>query len=276
MPPARTPRLGGETAIRTSAAAPAPLIAVTTSEIRQTPEKLTPQGDPPQAEMALGLKYLKAIERAGGVPVVVPPLTDRTLLSSLLDRVSGVCLTGGPDLDPVAYGQRRHEMIGPTWRELDACELALAELADLRDLPVLGICRGAQAINVARGGSLHQHIADSYGERIGHRQRESAKQPTHWVNFTGTGSLSRIMGCQRTRVNSFHHQAVDRLGRGLRITGRSPDGVVESFEALDRTFVIGVQWHVEGLVARPRQAKLFRAFTEAARSYETRFRIQAA
>jgi len=247
---------------------PPPLIAVTTSELRATPDALTPQGDPPQAEMALGLKYLRAIEKTGGVPVVVPPLSDRALLAALLDRVSGVCLTGGPDLDPAAYGQPQHERLGPTWRQLDACELALAELADARDLPVLGICRGAQALNVARGGTLHQHLSDRYGDDIEHRQRDSARQPTHWVSLVETSRVSRILGCRRTRVNSFHHQAIDRLGDGLRVTGLAPDAVIESFEAVDRSFLIGVQWHAEGLIDRPRQANLFRAFVTAAQRWD--------
>ena len=249
---------------------PAPLIAVTTSEIRQTPAALTPQGDPPQPEMALGVKYLNAIARAGGVPVVVPPLNDVALMSSLLDRVAGVCLTGGPDLDPVAYGQRRHDLLGPTWRELDACELSLAALADERHLPILGICRGAQAVNVAREGSLHQHVADSYGEDITHRQREPGQRPTHWVQLTGPSKLGRIMDCRRTRVNSFHHQAIDRLGAELRVTSRAPDGVIESIEAVDRDFMIGVQWHAECLIAKPRHASLFRCLIEAACNFESR------
>src|SRR3981081_4412213 len=121
---------------------PAPLIAVTTSELRTKDWVVpTPQGEPTQTEMALGLKYLKAIERAGGVPVVVPPL-ETAGLSALLKGVSGLCLSGGPDLDPVCYQQRRHDLLGPTWRDLDEFELALVQAADAAGLPILAICRG--------------------------------------------------------------------------------------------------------------------------------------
>jgi putative glutamine amidotransferase len=245
-----------------------PLIAVTTSELRPSSQiALTPQGEPSQREMALGLKYLKAIEDAGGIPVVVPPLQDRAL-EPLLDRVSGVCLSGGPDLDPLAYGERRHELIGPTWQELDAFELAFARGADARGLPMLAVCRGLQVLNVARGGSLHQHLPDVFGDRIIHRQQEPANQPTHSVTLTGSSRLGQIMQCRRTRVNSFHHQSAADLGEGLIITSRASDGAIESVEAVDRDFVLGVQWHAECLVGRPRQAALFRAFIEAAQRFE--------
>jgi len=245
-----------------------PLIAVTTSEVRPSkPLRATPEGDPPQQEMALGLKYLRAIEAAGAVPVVVPPLRPDAA-AELLERVSGVCLSGGPDLDPVAYGAREHERIGPTWRELDAFELALAGAADARRLPILAICRGMQAVNVARGGTLHQHLPDVVGEQINHRQDEPAADPTHWVTLNGDSQLRRILGRSRTKVNSFHHQAVDELGERLVITGRARDGTVESLEATDREFLLGVQWHAECMVARAEQAALFRSFVEAAERFE--------
>ncbi len=252
-----------------STVGPAPLIAVTTSELREHRVVVpTDQGEPPRQEMALGLTYLKAIEHAGGVPVVVPPIRDEVLLGSLLDRVSGVCLTGGPDLDPVAYGALRHEQIGPTWQVLDACELILARLADERHLPVLGICRGQQAINVARGGNLHQHLPDVAGDAIQHRQTAPGDEPTHDVALTGPSRLAEIMRCADARVNSFHHQAVAELGHGLVATSHAPDGTIESIEACDRDFLIGVQWHAECLTADETHAALFHAFVDAARRRE--------
>ncbi len=245
-----------------------PLIAVTTSEVRPNqPVGATPEGDPPQREMALGLKYLRAIEAAGGIPVVVPPLHSGAA-EQLVERVAGVCLSGGPDLDPVTYGAREHERLGPTWRELDEFELALARAADARELPILAVCRGLQALNVARGGTLHQHLPDVVGEQISHRQDEPAADPTHWVTFTGDSRLRRILGRSRAKVNSFHHQAVDELGERLVVTGRARDGTVESIEATDNRFVIGVQWHAECMVARAEHARLFRAFVEAAECFE--------
>lgn len=241
------------------------MIAVTTSEIRRSEAVApTPHGEPPRHEMALGLKYLKAIEAAGGVPVVVPPLS-MSLVEALLDRVDGLCLSGGPDLDPDSYHERRHELTGPVEAELDRFEIALAAAADEREMPILAICRGLQLLNVARGGSLHQHLPDVVGEGINHRQPEPGHQPTHPVSLDPGSRICSILGGDRAEVNSFHHQAIARLGRGLLITGHAPDGTVESVEASDREFVVGVQWHAETLVDRPEQAALFRAFVDQAR-----------
>ena len=143
-----------------------PLIGVTTSELRASSAgTLRRHGEPPHAEMALGMTYLSAIEAAGGMPVVLPPLGD---VEALLDRLDGICLSGGPDLDPDAYGaSERHAELGPTEPNIDTFELALARAADARGLPVLGICRGAQALNVARGGTLHQHVPGAPPDRAG-------------------------------------------------------------------------------------------------------------
>jgi putative glutamine amidotransferase len=245
-----------------------PLIAVTTSEIRHRHSvTATPEGEPPQAEMALGLKYLKAIEDAGGIPMVVPPLSP-AMLEPLLGKVAGVCLSGGPDLDPVAYGARRHQLTGPSWSQLDHFELALARAADARRVPILAICRGLQVLNVARGGTLHQHLPDVIGDRINHRQPEPGHQLTHWVSLTGPSRLRTILRSSRRMVNSFHHQAVAELGEGLVVTARASDGTVEGVEAADREFVLGVQWHAECLVDRPEQAALFGAFVEATRQFD--------
>jgi putative glutamine amidotransferase len=239
------------------------LIAVTTSELRASRSvTLTPQGEPAQQEMALGMKYLRAIEVAGGVPVVVPPLQP-SALEPFLDRIDGVCLSGGPDLDPIAYGELKHASLGPTWSELDEFELLAARAADARGLPVLAVCRGLQVLNVARGGTLHQHLPDVVGERINHRQNRPGTESTHWVTLTPSSRLGQIMRRSRTKVNSFHHQAVATLGEGLTVTARAADGSIEGIEAPDRDFVLGVQWHAECLIERSEHRALFRAFVEA-------------
>jgi putative glutamine amidotransferase len=233
-----------------------PLIGVTTSELRASSAgTLRRHGDPPHPEMALGMTYLRAIDAAGGMPVVLPPLGDAV---TFLDRLDGVCLSGGPDLDPTAYGARdRHAELGPTELGLDAFELSLARAASERGIPVLGICRGAQALNVARGGTLHQHVP-------GHRQTEPATAPTHSVHVEPGTLLAGLVGTRPLRVNSFHHQAVDTLGRGLRAVSHSADGLVEAIEAFGAGFVLGVQWHAEGLAHHPRHGALFAALVAAA------------
>jgi putative glutamine amidotransferase len=241
-----------------------PLIGVTTSEMREARRTHPlPEGDPPQFEMALGMVYLKAVYRAGGQPVVLPPLGEGDL-AGLLDRLDGVCLSGGPDLDPAAYGEPRHPLLGELEPELDAFELALARAADARAIPLLGICRGAQALNVARGGTLHQHVPDVVGAAVGHRQTEPGRVTTHAVSVDRRTRLAAITGAGELAVNSFHHQAVDRPGRGLRVVAHAPDGLIEAVEDEGRPLCLGVQWHAEGLVDRPEQLRLFEALVDAA------------
>ena len=227
-----------------------PLIGVTTSELRPSGAgTLRRQGEPAHPEMALGMTYLQAIERAGAVPVVLPPCVSD--LEALISRLDGVCLSGGPDLDPEAYGSReRHAELGPTEPSLDAFELALARAALERGMPLLGICRGAQALNVACGGTLHQHLP-------GHRQSHPGCTPSHEVEVLPATRLAGLIGPGAYAVNSFHHQAVERLAPGLRVSARAADGTVEAIEGAG--FAIGVQWHAETLA----DGRLFEALVGA-------------
>lgn len=244
--------------------APMPLIAVTTSEMRQNPFDLaTPQADPPRREMALGMTYLEAIGGAGALAVVVPPMPGPAI-PALLDRVDGICLSGGPDIHPDAYGAVAHPELGPTEPRLDAFELALARAADERDMPILAICRGAQLFNVARGGTLHQHLPAVTDGILHHRQAEPGRVTTHTVDVARGSRLAALVGSGELEVNSFHHQAADRLGDGLRPVAWSPDGVIEAIEDPEAPLYLGVQWHAEGLVGRPEHEALFGALVGAA------------
>lgn len=211
----------------------------------------------PAYELRLGMPYLRAIEAAGGLPVVLAP-EDPAVVDALLERLDGLCLAGGPDLDPLAYGDAaRHARLGPTDASVDAAELALARAADRRGMPLLGICRGAQAINVARGGTLHQHLDD-------HRQTAPASESAHAVEIVAGTRIAALTGCAQLAVNSFHHQAIRRLGEGLRVTGTALDGTVEAIEDPAHQFLLGVQWHAEGMIDRPEQLALFTALVDAA------------
>lgn len=242
-----------------------PLIGVTTSEVRQPHDtRPTEQGEPPQREMVLGLRYLAAVELAGGIPVVLPPL-EVDAIPALLAHLSAVCLSGGPDLNPSAYDTRPHPELGPTEPWLDDFEIALARAADERGMPILGICRGAQALNVARGGTLHQHLPDITDGSIDHRQTEPGECPTHEVRLAARSSIARTLGSLYASVNSFHHQAADQLGADLRAVGHADDGVIEVIEGTDRPHVRGVQWHAETLVARDHHLALFADLVGAAK-----------
>jgi putative glutamine amidotransferase len=247
-----------------------PLIGVTTSEVRE-PKRIqqTPESEPKVREMVLGLTYLRAIEAAGAIPMVIPPLPEEAI-GPLLDRLDGICLSGGPDLDPATYGAEPHPHLGPIEPDLDRFELSAARCADAREIPILSICRGTQALNVARGGSLHQHLPDVTQE-VAHRQSTPGNQTSHPIDVEPGSRLAAALGDDEVEVpdeldvNSFHHQGIERLGDGLKISARAPDGTAEAIEDPSRPFLIGVQWHAETLVHRPYEAALFRHFVEACR-----------
>jgi len=242
-----------------------PLIGVTTSEVRLAEQvEQVAHTDPPRQEMALGLSYMAAVERARGVPVVIPPLADDAL-DPLLERLDGVVLSGGPDIDPVAYGEPRHPALGPTWRELDRTELELARRANAMDLPLLAICRGAQALNVAQGGTLHQHLPDAFDHEVVHQQRGVSAKRAHVVTVAEGSRLADALGTSEVEVNSYHHQAPKELGAGVEAVAWAEDGVIEGIEMPGRDFVVGVQWHAEGMPDAEHSQRLFGSFVETAR-----------
>lgn len=242
----------------------APLIGISTSELR-TPPHVDPlaESEPPRRELALGLDYPRAVDVAGGIPVVVPPMAASDL-DGLLDRVDGLLLSGGPDLHPSYYGAAPHDCLGPTEPPLDEFELNLLRAADERRLPILAICRGLQALNVCRGGTLWQHVPEDIGGDIQHRQAEPGRLATHPVRIEPVSRLAKALEQTQMDVNSFHHQAARELGHRLRAVAWAPDGVIEGLEATDRDFVLGVQWHAESLTAREDHRRLFVRFVEAA------------
>ena len=207
--------------------------------------------------------YPDAVVAAGGIPVLIPPTEDESVLGEILERLNGVIFPGGLDVHPSHFGQELH----PTTmvdEALDALELRLARLSLERPAPVLGICRGQQLLNVATGGSLVQDLP-STGTH--HRQSTKRDDLSHDVEVAPDSRLAAIFGATRFQVNSFHHQGVDALGEGLRPVAWSPDGVVEAFESTRHPWLLAVQFHPEDLVREhtPSQ-RLFSAFVAACRS----------
>jgi putative glutamine amidotransferase len=234
-----------------------PIIGITTSELRPGQlSTLQRHGEPPNPEMALGMTYVRAIEAAGGIPVVLAPVSDQDA-RCLLGRLDGLVLSGGPDLAPRAYGAQPHVELGPTEPHLDRFEYAMAKEAVRLQLPTLGICRGAQTLNVVRGGTLHQHLPDVVGDTIAHRQKAEGRIPTHPVAVAPGSRLAAVLGASELNVNSFHHQAVDRLGAGLCACAWAPDGTIEAIEDPRQPFLLAVQWHAETLREIPMQLALF-------------------
>ncbi|HEV8613969.1 MAG TPA: gamma-glutamyl-gamma-aminobutyrate hydrolase family protein [Methylomirabilota bacterium] len=232
-----------------------PLIGVSTS--------ITVGANPERAYV--NTAYLRAVQEAGGIPVLLPPQADAEALRVLWERLDGVVLTGGGDLDPARFDEPTHPKTTEVSPARDALEIELVERALRDDVPLLGICRGLQVLNVALGGSLHQDLPV---EPIQHSQREPRDQASHAVKVMGEGTrLGRVLGAVEVQVNSMHHQGIKRLGRGLRGVAWAPDGLVEGIEADggDR-FVLAVQWHPEELIGHDAAARsLFAAVVDAAR-----------
>jgi len=184
--------------------------------------------------------YVRAIEHAGGRPLLVPPSQDG--IEETLDAFDGVIFSGGSDLDPEMYGQEAHPETYGIVEQRDRAELALLEAALARDMPVLAICRGSQVLNVALGGDLVQHLPDVVGdEKHKHTPGEYAD---HEVEVHPDTRLSSLLG-ERAPVKSHHHQGFGRIGEGLREAARADDGTVEALEDPSRRFTIGVLWHPE-------------------------------
>src|SRR3954447_12924408 len=173
-----------------------PLIGVSTSELRPAEgAHFANHSEPPRRMLALGVSYLDAVAAAGGIPVILAPLPAGRL-ESIIDRLDGVCLSGGPDVEPACYGSQPHPELGPTEPEVDLFELSLVRAARRRGLPILAICRGMQVLNVARGGTLVQHLPELKDE-IAHRQTRPATEPSHGVAVAPDSRLAKIAGAQR-------------------------------------------------------------------------------
>jgi putative glutamine amidotransferase len=198
--------------------------------------------------------YVDAVERAGGVPLLVPP---GAAIDETLDVVDGLIFSGGSDLDPELYGAEAHAETAGIVRERDDFELALMQAALGRDLPVLAICRGSQILNVALGGGLEQHVPDRVGTDV--HKETAGVFAEHDVALVPETQLASILG-ERHDVKSHHHQGFGELGRGLREAARAPDGTLEAVEDPARRFTLGVLWHPE----EGDDMALFEALVEAA------------
>ena len=204
------------------------------------------------------LAYVRAVERAGGRPLVVPPSEDG--VEETLDALDGLVLSGGPDLDPDLYDAEPHPETKGVRPERDRAEVALLRAALERELPVLAVCRGSQLLNVAFGGDLEQHVPDLVGHD-GHKETPGVFSE-HDVEIAAGTRLHDLLGGHAS-VRSSHHQGFGRIGGGLRVSARADDGTVEALEDPSRRFALGVLWHPE----EGEDGRLFRAVVEEARDY---------
>ena len=210
-------------------------------------------------KMELFRDYTDSVERAGGIPVILPVTDSPGRIDEQLDLIDGLVLTGGDDLSPQFYGAKKHPKTEPMHpsRELYGIELARAVIR--RKIPTLAICGGLQLVNVVCGGDLIQHLPDAVDSDIEHTEARM-----HEVVIEPETLLARIIAAERLMVNSSHHQAAGRVGGGLRIAARSADGVIEALESKTDAFLVGVQWHPERLTAEHAEhLALFTALVEA-------------
>ena len=221
---------------------------------------------------AMSSPYVEAVLAAGGVPLVLPPQADHA--GPLLDAIDGLLLSGGGDVEPWRFGESEvHSATYGLSPQRDQFELEMLDEALRRDMPVFCICRGIQVLNVARGGTLIQDIpAQHDGQvKVAHRQQElgfATDDVGHEVALVAGSQFRRFYPDDPLGVNSYHHQAVARLGDGLVAVAQAPDGLVEAVVLPDRAFVVGVQWHPELMFTRhPEQLRLFAGLVEAATAH---------
>jgi putative glutamine amidotransferase len=215
---------------------------------------------------ALRDDYVRAVEKAGGLPVVLAPGAPEDA-PPLLDHLEGLLLTGGADVDPRLYGEAAHETVTRVIPERDAMEIALCRLALRRDMPLLAICRGHQVLNVATGGTLIQDLPSQWKGAVNHDPEGERWSPAHQVRILPGTRLREILGQERVEVNSFHHQAVREPGQGTIVSAYGEeDDVVEGIEIPDRRLAVGVQWHPEAFWDKDgRFQPLFEALVKASR-----------
>jgi len=211
---------------------------------------------------SLPADYVDAVRRAGGAAVLLPP--GEANVDRWLDLLDGVVLAGGGDLDPRLYGGSPHETIYMVDAERDRSEIAIARRIVASQLPALGICRGMQVLNVALGGTLHEHLPDRFGDSV--RHRAPPREPTsHAIRADASSRIAEIFGAHEFEAESWHHQAVRDLAAGLVVVAHAPDGVIEAIEKPDHPWLYAVQWHPELSASRdPVQQRVFDRLVEAA------------
>ena len=227
---------------------------------------IPPGPKPPR--FGINQSYVRALVAAGCAPVLIPLLDDDERLHAIYERLDGIVFPGGADVAPHEYGEEPIDDLNVVEASRDRTELVLARWAFADDLPVLGICRGQQVLNVALGGSLWQDLRHQGVTPVEHSDADGRARTAlmHRVRLDPASRLAQLIDETDIAVNSLHHQAVKTIAPQLRVTGKSEDGVIESLESDDRRFLIAVQWHPEEIDTLPWVQRLFSGFARAARS----------
>lgn len=222
---------------------------------------LTPLVDEARDSYWMLRGYMKGIELAGGIPVMLPLMDDDDAIEHMAEVFNGFVFTGGPDIAPEEYGQETLPVCGETLPGRDALEIKLLTAVLKRNKPVLGICRGLQMINTVLGGTLYQDLPTQLPSEIAHRMKPPYDQTAHEVNLVEGSPLRKLLGKERTGVNSCHHQAIMDLAPGLAPMAWSPDGLIEAVYKPEGSFLWAFQWHPEfSYKVNPDSVKIFSAF----------------
>ncbi len=248
----------GSASVASSVSDPAPLIGVTTYLERAQ------QGVWDVRAAFLPEQYLTGVTASGGIALLLPPQNPEAA-DAAIAGMDGLILSGGADVAPELYGEERHPLTDPARVDRDAWELALFRAAERRRIPVLAICRGLQLVNVARGGTLQQHLPESLGTeryRLG-----GGVFAENDIEVSDDTALAGVLGAGDVRVHSYHHQGIDRLGEGLVAAARSDDGLVQAFVDTSAGHVVGIQWHPEENAA---DRRLFADLVSQARAFAAR------
>ncbi|MCB9832013.1 MAG: gamma-glutamyl-gamma-aminobutyrate hydrolase family protein [Planctomycetes bacterium] len=243
-----------------------PVIGVSSRKIYYT------HNDRPYPRFGVSMHYVQAVEAAGGAPLMLPLSQSGDVLKQLLGVCDGLLLTGGFDLDPSWYGEEPHRRIAQINPLRDITEMILTKEALERDMPIFGVCRGMQVLNVAAGGNLYQDLESQVkGEVLLHFQKLTEEFPSHSIRIEKGSWLHHVTNSESVRVNSYHHQAVKDIAPGFRITARATDGVVEAMSSDRHFFAHGVQWHPELTYTNlDFNLAMFRSHVEAAGHFRVR------
>jgi putative glutamine amidotransferase len=224
---------------------------------------------PPNISLfAIAQSYVRATEMNGGTPLIIPPYLGEDQLRATFEHIDGLILSGGGDIHPHAYKEEDEGVLWHVDELRDRTEILLATWALTENKPLLAICRGAQVLNVAAGGTLVQDISVHIPDALSHTCIAGQPLPeiAHLIEVEGDSKLGSLIGADQTGVNSAHHQAIKSVGKGLNVVARAPDGVIEAVEAPERVFCLGVQWHPEVMVdEHPAMCRLFEGLAEAGR-----------
>lgn len=211
----------------------------------------------------VSIDYTKGVIEGGGIPIVIPTTGNIEVIKEQLNLLDGLILSGGPDINPIYYGEDFKEKIGVISPERDDNEIKILKEFLKTEKPILGICRGHQLLNVYFGGTLYQDLSYFENESLKHRQEVYPELEVHKVLIEKNSILESLYG-ESIRTNSFHHQAIKKLGKGFKVIAKSSDGIVEAIEKVDHKFCLGIQWHPEMMVARGNKEmiKIFKLLIE--------------